>query len=49
MTDTEKLKLINVIIADAWEFGVLEQNGESFYKGVLSAIASVVGFEERDD
>lgn len=46
---SEKLRLIDGIVADAWENGEYGQEDGSFYKGVLSAVASVVGFEERDD
>lgn len=49
MTDAEKLRLIDTIIADAWENGEYGQEDGSFYKGVLSAITTVVNFEERDD
>lgn len=46
MPDNEKLKLIDLIIADAWEFGCLQKD-DAFYQGVLCAVASVVNFGEE--
>ena len=46
MTDTEKVNLISLIIADFWEF----QNNEQMEKsalGIVNAISSVVDFERN--
>lgn len=44
MTDTEKILLIDHIIADAFEYSISEK--DPFYQGIVSAIASIVNFEE---
>ena len=48
MPDNEKLKLIDLIIADAWEYGSFKEQ-DAFYQGVLSAVASVVNFGGEDN
>ena len=48
MTDNDKLKLIDLIIAGAWEYSTFKES-DAFYQGVVCAIASVVNFGGEDD
>lgn len=44
MTDTDKVKLINHIVADAMEFG--DCGCSNYVNGILAAIGSVCDYEE---
>lgn len=46
MTDTEKVKLINHMVADAREYGGV---GTDYWAGILDAIGSICDFEEGQD
>lgn len=46
MTDKEKLKLINVIIADAEEYnGYTGEAKAAFYEAALNAVSVITAFE----
>lgn len=47
MTDTDKIKLINHIVADAMEFG--DADCGAYMNGILTAIGSVCDYEEKDN
>ena len=53
MTDKEKLKLIDRMIADGWEFSPSPANGVDrlcgFYDGVLVCIGAVIGVEDENE
>ena len=46
MTDTEKVKLINHVVADAREYG---GEGGDYWCGILDAIGSICDFAEGED
>ena len=48
MTDREKLDLIDKIYADGFEVEPKEGHREGHYYGLLSAIYSVIHFEEAE-
>lgn len=48
MTDAEKLKLIDHMIADAWEFAIANKP-DGYFEGVLSCIGTVVNMEDDHD
>lgn len=43
MTDSEKLALINVMIADFWEYQTLEQR-KNGAESLITVIATVINF-----
>lgn len=43
MTDTEKLKIIEKMLADAWEYTPQrKENAVGYYEGVLTCIDSIL-------
>ena len=47
MTDTQKLKLIDAIIADGIEFAPESENNSGYYMGILMAIGSVIAMKDE--
>lgn len=45
MNDAEKLKLIDHIIADAWEYTIGENRKDGYFEGVVIGIAAVLGVD----
>ena len=48
MTDSEKIKLIDNMIADFWEFNT-EQQRKDGAEAIITAIASVIDFRKEDE
>lgn len=47
MTDAEKLKLIDNIIADAYEYTMADERKEGYFEGVLIGICAVLNMESK--
>lgn len=48
MSDTEKIKVIDKIIAKAFEYEPIRDSKTGYYEGIISAILGVIGEGTED-